>query len=63
MTVPGRARLDRLSTLARSGRAGLAWEIRRRDPAYRSAVLDLADQPTGAVISASFTADWGLHFR
>ena len=42
------------------GRPALAWELLRRDPAYRAAV-----NATGFKSSASleFTARWGLHFR
>jgi hypothetical protein len=43
------------------GRPAIAWELMRRDPAYRA---DYAVR--GGVLhdlSATFAADWGLHFR
>ena len=42
----------------RGGRPALAWELLRRDPAYREAVR----VSHGKVNFASAT-DWGLHFR
>lgn len=47
---------------ARLGRAALAWEVLRRDPAYRAAFR--TSQISGAMTPAdpAFTAQWGLHF-
>lgn len=45
------------------GRPAIAWELLRRDPAYRA---DYAAQATGGAAHAAvadFAADWGLHFR
>ena len=41
------------------GRSALAWEVLRRDPAYR------ADQAvaSGLPPDAAFVSLWGLHFR
>ncbi|WP_353051147.1 DUF6499 domain-containing protein [Sphingobium sp. V4] len=59
-----RALLGRLDALARCGRAGLAWEVLRRNPAYRLAVQALAGATCpGKAASQDFTATWGLHFR
>lgn len=44
------------------GRSGLAWELLRRDPAYRQAVAEL-DNGGAAVVDSAFVARWGLHFR
>lgn len=44
------------------GRSGLAWELLRRDPAYRAAVAALHGGAGGAADPA-FVAHWGLHFR
>lgn len=58
------ARIDgRLRVLARSGRAGLAWEILRRDPAYGAAVETGAGRSASDTAPAAFTTRWGLHFR
>jgi hypothetical protein len=40
------------------GRPALAWELLRRDPAYRS---DFSAVP-GDAAAAHFAAVWGLHF-
>lgn len=61
LIAPDRAAVE---AVARAGRPALAWEVLRRDPAYRAAYRSLA--ATGeAVVAAEtgFTADWGLHFR
>ncbi|MFX4086212.1 transcriptional regulator domain-containing protein [Sphingobium yanoikuyae] len=61
----------RIEALVRRGRAGLAWEVTRRDPAYRAdwerAVV--ADNlPSGRddrpLVSrkAALAHQWGLHF-
>ncbi|WP_370059796.1 transcriptional regulator domain-containing protein [Novosphingobium sp. P6W] len=59
----------RLVALSRRGRGGLAWEVLRRDPAYRAAwkASDAGrtsgdDRQVGS--GTVFTArEWGLHFR
>ena len=38
------------------GRAALAWELLRRDPAYRAAAAS-------AGMDGPIDARWGLHFR
>jgi hypothetical protein len=60
---------DHLDALARRGLAGLAWEVLRRDPAYRAAFASAGhagacagDARLGAG-SRAWAADWGLHFR
>jgi hypothetical protein len=45
------------------GRSALAWEVLRRDPAYRAAYQALSAPPVAGVADAEFTARWGLHFR
>jgi hypothetical protein len=47
--------------IARRGRAALAWEVLRRDPAYRAAYAALT--ASGRSVDSAFVADWGLHFR
>ncbi|GAA0317731.1 hypothetical protein GCM10009087_30130 [Sphingomonas oligophenolica] len=45
------------------GRSALAWEVLRRDPAYRAAYAGLTTLPTnGVAADADFAARWGLHF-
>jgi hypothetical protein len=45
------------------GRSALAWEVLRRDPAYRAAYAALPAAPlTGIAADADFVAHWGLHF-
>ena len=45
-------------------RAALAWEVLRRDPAYRDDYARLAAAgDENSIPSAEFTARWGLHFR
>lgn len=47
----------------RRGRSALAWEVLRRDPAYRTAYVDLPTLPPASVAAdADFVAHWGLHF-
>ena len=54
---------DAYDALARRGHSALAWEILRRDPAYRAAYDRLPAFPaTGGSADPAFTADWGLHF-
>jgi hypothetical protein len=61
MSVPDPAAYQ---AIARRGRPALAWEILRRDPAYRAAYAALpASGDAGAVADANFVAQWGLHFR
>jgi hypothetical protein len=49
--------------IVRRGRSALAWEVLRRDPAYRAAYAGLsALPPTGMAADADFTVRWGLHF-
>lgn len=49
--------------IARRGHPALAWEVLRRDPAYRAAYSRLpAPTRAGAVAGADFVAHWGLHF-
>ncbi|MBC2665711.1 hypothetical protein H7F51_09255 [Novosphingobium flavum] len=49
--------------IVRRGRGALAWEVLRRDPAYRAAYASLPGLPlTGAAADADFAAHWGLHF-
>jgi hypothetical protein len=49
--------------IIRRGRPALAWEVHRRDPAYRGAYPRLPALPrTGAATGTDFAAHWGLHF-
>ena len=49
--------------IVRRGRSALAWEVLRRDPAYRTAYAALpALPPAGVAGDADFAAHWGLHF-
>lgn len=52
------------TAIARQGPVALAWEVLRRDPAYRAAywALPAVPQP-GIAADAAFTTDWGIHFR
>ena len=51
-------------TIVRHGRPALAWEVLRRDPAYRAAYAGLpVSRDAGAAAGADFLAQWGLHFR
>ena len=60
MGTPDPAALD---AIARRGRPALAWEVLRRDQAYRAAYRRLpALPPAGAVAGSDFVARWGLHF-
>ena len=61
MVVPDPAAYE---AIARHGRAALAWEVLRRNPAYRAAYERLASPPIGGVAAdPAFVARWGLHFR
>jgi hypothetical protein len=46
----------------RRGRSALAWEVLRREPAYRAAYAGLPALPRVDVADAAFAARWGLHF-
>jgi hypothetical protein len=49
--------------ILRRGRSALAWEVLRRDPAYRAAYAALPALPqTAMAADADFAARWGLHF-
>jgi hypothetical protein len=48
------------ATIFERGRAGLAWEVLRRDPAYWEAFVELGGNHA---IDNAFVARWGLHFR
>jgi hypothetical protein len=50
---------DAFEAILQRGRQALAWEVLRRNPAYR------ADQAviSGAQADAAFVLRWGLHFR
>ena len=48
--------------IIRHGRSALAWEVLRRDPAYRAAFYRARMPETGFAADARFVADWGLHF-
>lgn len=54
---------DAFQAIVRRGRSALAWEVLRRDPAYRAAYAGLPALPqTGVAAGADFVAHWGLHF-
>lgn len=49
--------------IVRRGRGALAWEVLRREPAYRAAYAGLpALPPSGVAADADFVVHWGLHF-
>lgn len=51
------------AAIAGLGRSALAWEVLRRDPAYRAAYRELNVIPErGAAVDPAFVARWGLHF-
>jgi hypothetical protein len=51
------------AAIARFGRSALAWEVLRRDPAYRAAFAALPALPgRGMAADPAFTARWRLHF-
>lgn len=55
---------DAFEAILRRGRSALAWEVLRRDPAYRVAYARLTWSPQAGVAAPDdFVADWGLHFR
>src|SRR3546814_17918715 len=45
------------------GRSALAWEVLRRDPAYRAAYQALSAQPVPGVADPEFAARWRMPFR
>jgi hypothetical protein len=51
-----------------TGRAGLAWELLRRDPTYQACSSDRSIAASGATLasiepaSADEVSRWGLHF-
>ena len=54
---------DVFKAVARYGRSALAWEVLRRDAAYRDAYSALRASPiAGESADSAFVADWGLHF-
>jgi hypothetical protein len=60
MSVPDPAAYQ---AIVRHGRPALAWEVLRRDPAYRAAYAGMpASRDAGAAAGADFLAQWGLHF-
>ena len=60
MSAPDSAAFE---AILRRGRSALAWEVLRRDPAYRAAYAGLPAAPTGMAADAGFATRWGLHFR
>ncbi|WP_156681043.1 transcriptional regulator domain-containing protein [Sphingomonas profundi] len=48
--------------IIRHGRPALAWEVLRRDPAYRAAFCRARMPEPGFAADERFVADWGLHF-
>jgi hypothetical protein len=48
--------------VARFGAPALAWEVLRRDPAYRHAMAGLGGGVASVVAEPGFAARWGLHF-
>lgn len=50
---------DAYAAVLAGGRLALAWELLRRDPAYRSNFSAVRDDDA----AAHFAAAWGLHFR
>lgn len=45
------------------GRPAIAWELLRRDPAYRADYAALACVDAAPDQVAMFATKWGLHFR
>ncbi|APR52116.1 transcriptional regulator domain-containing protein [Sphingomonas koreensis] len=45
------------------GRPAIAWEVLRRDPAYRADYVARGCGGAADDRAAAFAADWGLHFR
>lgn len=49
--------------IVRRGHSALAWEVLRRDQAYRAAYAALPALPlAGISADADFVTHWGLHF-
>ena len=54
---------DMSEAIVRLGRPALAWEVLRRDPAYRAEVESgLGEIARPMTADRVFTARWGLHF-
>jgi hypothetical protein len=63
MTTEPHLDSDTYSAVLRQGRSALAWEVLRRDPAYRAAYRDLPAIPAcGVAAEPEFVCRWGLHF-
>ncbi|NMN02947.1 MULTISPECIES: DUF6499 domain-containing protein [unclassified Novosphingobium] len=69
--MSGSVLAQRIAALSRRGRAGLAWEVLRRDPAYRAAwhsAMGLSRGLAGgidrsaAAPGTNLARRWGLHF-
>jgi len=61
MIVPDSAAYN---AIARRGHSALAWEVLRRNPAYRAEYERLASlSVAGVAADPAFVARWGLHFR
>lgn len=61
MIAPDRASYN---AIVRRGRSALAWEVLRRDPAYRADYRRIARLAVvGVAADPAFVARWGLHFR
>ncbi|WP_221226212.1 transcriptional regulator domain-containing protein [Novosphingobium fluoreni] len=57
---------QRLDALAHRGRAGLAWEVLRRNPEYVAMFADANSSPAAGEAGppgVDAPGDWGLHFR
>lgn len=51
------------AAVGRFGRPALAWEVLRRNPAYRAAYQAWFGKSDGRdTVDPAFTALWGLHF-
>jgi hypothetical protein len=48
--------------VARFGAPALAWEVLRRDPAYRHAIAGGGVGIAGVAAEPGFAARWGVHF-
>ena len=63
MAVPNSLDPAAHEAIARHGCPALAWEVLRRDPAYRSAYYRLSHlPPMGTAADPAFITRWGLHF-
>lgn len=55
---------ETFAAIIQRGRAALAWEVLRRDPAYREDYARLpAPADGGSAAGLDLAARWGLHFR